>query len=416
MKRYIVLALTLILCLSLLSVSAFAAGESASLTGPGSVRAGDTVTVTLNVTGGNIYGVSGILNYDSAQLTLVSTQCVIGNAWAVEFNGNNFVAYDNNLASPVQGTAALFTMTFRVGDVATGTAITVSCGDVVISDGAADAKVGTVSYKATVQEPVSADNSLQSLTVSNATISPAFDPNVTDYTASVPFSVGRLDLSVLPAGKATVNVQSGYLTPGATTKVTITVTAENGESKVYTIAVTRAQDPNYVPSSNNNLASIKVQGYVLSPVFDTKVTEYVVWLPYETESVSVTATPADYKASVRIEGGKDLVAGADNEIKVICAAEDGTEKVYTVIAKRAAAHGSTEPTVPETTEAPETTVPETSKAPETTQAPETTAPAAPSEPGNAGGIQTWVLIVACVAFLVLGAVAGIIVDKKLLNK
>jgi endo-1,4-beta-xylanase len=171
-----------------------------------------------------------------------------------------------------------------------------------------------------------------------------------------------------------------------------------------------------VPSSNNNLASIKVQGYVLSPVFDTKVTEYVVWLPYETESVSVTATPADYKASVRIEGGKELIAGADNEIKVICAAEDGTEKVYTVIAKRAAAHGSTEPTVPETTEAPETTVPETSKAPETTQAPETTAPAAPSEPGNAGGIQTWVLIVACVAFLVLGAVAGIIVDKKLLNK
>ena len=416
MKRYIVLALTLILCLSLLSVSAFAAGESASLTGPGSVRAGDTVTVTLNVTGGPVYGVSGTLSYDSAQLTLVSTQTVIGNAWAVEFNGNNFVAYDNNLANPVQGTAALFTMTFQVGDVAPGTAVSVSCGNLVISDGAADAKVGSVSYKATVQQPVSADNSLKALTVSNATISPAFDPNVTEYTASVPFAVGRLDMSVTPAEKATVSIQSGYLTPGATTKVTVTVTAENGESKVYTINVTRGQDPNYVPSSNNNLASIKVQGYVLSPVFDTKVTEYVVWLPYETESVSVTATPADYKASVRIEGGKDLVAGADNEIKVICAAEDGTEKVYTVIAKRAAAHGSTEPTVPETTEAPETTVPETTKAPETTQAPETTAPAAPENPGNAGGIQVWALVVISIACLVLGIVAGIIVDKKLMSK
>jgi hypothetical protein len=232
----------------------------------------------------------------------------------------------------------------------------------------------------------------------------------------VPFATQRLDISVVPAAKATVNVSSPSLTPGGNTKVTVTVTAENGESKVYTINTFRAQDPNYVKSSNNNLYSINVQGFLLSPVFDTTVTEYVVWLPYETESVSVTATPADYKASVRIEGGKDLVAGADNEIKVICAAEDGTEKVYTVIAKRAAAHGSTEPTVPETTGAPETTVPETTKAPETTQAPETTVPSAPVEPGNAGGIQVWALVVISIACLVLGIVAGIIVDKKLMSK
>ena len=91
MKRFINLALVLILCLSLLSVTAFAAGERVSLTGPGSVRAGDTVTVTLNVSGSGIYGVSGVLSYDQNQLTLVSTKQVIGAAWAVEFNGNNFV-------------------------------------------------------------------------------------------------------------------------------------------------------------------------------------------------------------------------------------------------------------------------------------------------------------------------------------
>jgi hypothetical protein len=290
---------------------------------------------------------------------------------------------------------------------------------VVISDGAADAKVGTVSYKATVQEPVSADNSLQSLTVSNATISPAFDPNVTDYTASVPFSVGRLDLSVLPAGKATVNVQSGYLTPGATTKVTITVTAENGESKVYTIAVTRAQDPNYVASSNNNLSGITVDGFLLSPVFSADKTQYLVWLPYETESITVSGTAADSKASVTVEGGANLVAGQDNEIKVICTAEDGTQKVYTVIAKRAAAHGgSTEPTVPPTqpTQPAEPTVPPTT-APATqptTQPVTPTEPSAPVQPGEAaeGGIPVWVLILVAIVCLGGGFAAGMFLKKK----
>lgn len=276
MKRYINLALVLILCLSLLSVTAFAAGESVSLTGPGSVRAGDTITVTLNVTGNSVYGASGTLSYDSSQLTLVNTQTVIGAAWAVEFNGNNFVAYDNNLSTPIQGTAAVFTLTFKVGDVAPGTEICVFCNNTVVSNGAVDTKLDTVSYRTTVEEPVSADNSLQALTVNNATLSPAFDPNVTTYNISVPFATQRLDISVVPADKATVNVSSPTLTPGGTTKVTVTVTAENGESKVYTINTFRAQDPNYVQSSNNNLSSITVQGFLLSPVFDTKVTEYVV--------------------------------------------------------------------------------------------------------------------------------------------
>lgn len=415
MKRYINLALVLILCLSLLNVTAFAAGESVSLTGLGSVRAGDTVTVTLNVTGDVIYGVSGVLSYDSNQLTLISTETVIGSAWAVEFNGNHFVAYDNNLSTPVRGTAALFTLTFKVGNVEPGTAIAVSCDDTVVSDGAVDTKIGTVSYRATVEEPVSADNSLKALTVSNAAISPAFDPNVITYTASVPFATQRLDVSVIPAAKATVNVSSPTLTPGGTTKVTITVTAENGESKVYTINTFRAQDPNYVESSNNNLSSIKVQGFLLSPAFDTKVTEYVVWLPYETEKVTVSATSADSKASVTVEGGDNLVSGADNEIKVICTAEDGTQKIYTVIAKRAAAHDdSTEPTEPSA----EPTEPSTEPSVPSTQ-PGDPAPTEPQEPADTektGGIPWWVLLIVGVVCLAGGAAAGIFAEKKRLNK
>ncbi len=197
MKRFISLVIALLLCVSLFAVTAFAASASASLTGPGTVRAGDTITLSFNLSGSNIFGASGTLSYDASQLTLTGTSQAIGNGWAVEFNGNNFVAYDNNLASPINGSTTLFTATFKVGNVAAGTAVNVSYTSVAASDGTADANIGTVSYSTSVAAPLSGDNALQSLTVSNATISPAFSAGTTNYTAEVPFEVSKLDVSAV---------------------------------------------------------------------------------------------------------------------------------------------------------------------------------------------------------------------------
>ena len=59
---------------------------------------------------------------------------------------------------------------------------------------------------------------------------------------------------------------------------------------------------------------------------------------YETTSVKVSGTVADKKASVEIVGGDNLAAGQDNTVKVICTAENGDKKEYTVIVKRAPGH------------------------------------------------------------------------------
>lgn len=340
MKKVISILTTLILCFALLlPLTVSAATASATLTGPATVRAGDTITLSFNLNGKGIYGTSGTLSYDSSQVTLSSTSQKIGTPWAVEFNGNNFVAYDNNLTNPINSNKTLFTATFKVKTVAAGTNIKISCTGVTASDGSADANVGTVTYSKNIAEPLSAENKLESLTISNTTISPAFSTNTTNYTTSVPFSVSKLDvLAKAVDSKAKVSVSSPNLKAGGTTKVTITVTAENGAKKTYTITVTRESDPNYVASGNNDLSSIKIDGYVLSPIFDKSITNYIVWLPYETESIKVSGTAADKKALVKVQGGEGLLAGQDNEIKVICTAENGNKKTYTVIAKRAAAH------------------------------------------------------------------------------
>ncbi|MBE6777885.1 MAG: hypothetical protein E7541_00670 [Ruminococcaceae bacterium] len=393
MKKVISILTVLVLTLALmLPITVSAASASASLTGPGTVRAGDTITLSFNLNGSGIFGASGTLSYDSNQVTLSGTTQKIGSPWAVEFNGNNFVAYDNNLSNPINGNKTLFTATFKVKSVAAGTNIKISYTGVKASDGSADANVGTVTYSTTVAAPLATDNNLASLTVSNATISPAFSAGTTNYTANVPFEVSKLNVSATAAdSKAKVSVNSPNLTANGTTKVTVTVTAENGAKKTYTISVKRAQDPNYKASDNNKLSGISVDGFLLSPAFNTDTTQYVVWLPYETTSIKIGGSAVDGKASVAVEGGDNLAAGQDNPVKVICTAENGDKKTYTVIVKRAAAHDGSVEELPDepSTDEPVDTQPDTDATPKTE-----------------GGIAWWWLLIVGVGALAIGVVGG----------
>lgn len=402
MKKVISILTVLFLCLALmLPITVSAASASASLTGPGTVRAGDTITLSFNLNGSGIFGTSGTLSYDSSQVTLSGTTQKIGSPWAVEFNGNNFVAYDNNLSNPINGNKTLFTATFKVKSVAAGTNIKISYTGVKASDGSADANVGTVTYSTTIAAPLATDNNLASLSVSNATISPAFSAGTTSYTANVPFEVSKLNISATAADeKAKVSVNSPNLTPNGTTKVTVTVTAENGAKKTYTISVKRAQDPNYIPSDNNKLSGISVNGFLLSPAFNTDTTQYVVWLPYETTSIKISGSAVDSKASVAVEGGENLAAGQDNPVKVICTAENGDKKTYTVIVKRAAAHDGSVEELPEETDATD----------------DATANIQPNnDVKTEGGLAWWWLIVVGVSALALGTVGGFF-GKNIIKK
>jgi hypothetical protein len=107
-------------------------------------------------------------------------------------------------------------------------------------------------YSITVNR-LSSDNNLSALTVTPGSLFPDFASSTTTYSVDVPFSVDSVTVS---ATKADPNaVMSGDVTAGtgvATSEATfplfpliprsvsITVTATNGESKTYTITITRA--------------------------------------------------------------------------------------------------------------------------------------------------------------------------------
>lgn len=341
MKKILALAAAILLMLACMP-TAYAAG-SVSWKGPSTVRAGDTITLTFSA-GGGIYGGSGTVSFDSDQLTLKKYSSSVSGSWETEFNGNKFVFFDGSLKSPINSSTAILKASFTVNkDLAEGTEIAVTVKGITLSDGKKDISMGSRTYSATIAPPLSGNCQLASLKVSNAKISPAFSSNVTSYTASVPYTTSKLDISAAaehPGAK--VSVKNPTLTPGGTTTVSVTVKAENGAAKTYSIKVKRAQDPNYVESANAQLKSLAAEQAQLSPAFSPEVTHYYLWLPYETETVTLKAAAEDSKASAKVGKIPALEAGKATDIAVTVTAENGTQKVYTVTAVRAPAYEDTE--------------------------------------------------------------------------
>ena len=91
------------------------------------------------------------------------------------------------------------------------------------------------SVTASAPASYSSDNTLSSLQISPGVLSPAFSPDVTTYTTSVGADCASLTVSAVPNdSKATVSVSGKRMDPGFNT-TTITVTAENGSKRTYTI-------------------------------------------------------------------------------------------------------------------------------------------------------------------------------------
>ncbi len=351
MKKLAFVWMLAALCvLFVLPVPVFAATVTGTFTGPSTVRAGDSITLTYQIKGEDIKAFSASLEYDSTQVTLSKITKSIADPWSLTTNGDALMLADEQLSKPINKATKLFTVTFKVkSSLKVGTKINISVVDGMASAGSAQ-KVAKVTYSATIAAPKSTNNKLKSLSVTGGELTPTFGADITEYAVTVPFSIDKLEVKAAAAdSKAKVSVDSPSLVVGENT-VTVTVTAESGAKQTYTIKVTREQDPNYVPADNALLSGITVEGYVISPFFDPAVTEYIVWLPYETERISVSGTPADSKAKVEVRGGDVLLVGADTPVKLICTAENGsTTLVYTVLARRAAPHGSEEtPNEPDT--------------------------------------------------------------------
>jgi hypothetical protein len=416
MKRTVQFVVVCLLVM-LLPIFVYAAAATASVTGPTVIRAGNTLTVAILMNGTGLKAVQGEVQYDAAQLTFQSSGSVRAN-WDFNINGGTagkvtFIGIDNELKSPINGNSQLFKLTFQVRNtVATGAAIRVTGANLSASDGTNDFTPANASYSVTVAAPLSTNAFLSSLAVDNGTLTPAFEKATTNYTLSVPFSIQKIAITAKAedAG-AKVIVESPDLAAGGTTEIKVNVAAASGVTKSYSILVSRAADPNYVPSNNNNLASIAVESALISPVFNKDKLEYVVYLPFEADKITVTAAPEDTKAKVAVEGNENLEVGKVNLVKVICTAENGSKKTYTLAAIRAAAFNglaSLSTTVPTTVTT--ATMPTTVATTASTQTTPSTTTAGPNPSDGQTNTRSIVLII--LLFVLAAAETGYIIYLK----
>ena len=339
--------------LSLLPQRAEAAG--CGLSGAGSVRAGNTVTVTFSISGGDILGFSADLSYDSSQLSLEGSKSLLGSSWTVKMNGGRIVGYDSEQSSPINGSKQVMAFTFRVkSDASPGSGLSAAVSNVSVSyiserednkDNAVTVDAGSARWSASVSAPLSSNASLGSLSCSNAELSPAFSSSTTQYSATVPYDVTSLRLSAAAEdGGAKVSTSGNELSVGANT-VTITVTAANGAVKRYTISVVRQPDPNYIASTDAALSSLTASYGEISPAFTSDVTDYVLYVPHETEHITLSGTARDGKA-IQVTGADAALNKGENVLTVVCTAEDGiTTTTYTVHVWRMPAYAGTLPQI-----------------------------------------------------------------------
>ncbi|MEW6573790.1 MAG: cadherin-like beta sandwich domain-containing protein, partial [Bacillota bacterium] len=97
---------------------------------------------------------------------------------------------------------------------------------------------------------IAPDVSLSNLTISSGSLTPAFDPDVTSYTAAVANSVSTLNVTpAVAAGNLAITVNGNAVASGSaqgvslnvgSNTITVVVTGEGDSTKTYTLTVTRA--------------------------------------------------------------------------------------------------------------------------------------------------------------------------------
>src|SRR5574344_1509522 len=211
----------------------------------------------------------------------------------------------------------------------------------------------TITREAGSSVTKSSDSSLKSLSVTGYTLSPAFNTSETSYSMSVGSSVTGITVSgIANDSKATVTVTGNNNLVAGNNVVKVTVTAEDGSQKIYTINVTKASSntggSTTVPttnkgtttttskSTNNYLKQLSTNDGTLSPTFIKITSNYSITVPYDKTSLDLTALVENSGATVAISGNSNFKVGENNVVEVTVTAADGTQRVYTINVTRSA--------------------------------------------------------------------------------
>lgn len=174
---------------------------------------------------------------------------------------------------------------------------------------------------------------LSKLQINQEGLTPNFNRNKTSYAVTVGENVNDLKVTaVAEDSKSKVAISGNTGFKNGDNKIYITVTAQDGTKKVYTITVTKTGDVN---KSNSYLQNLIVENATLSPEFSKEVFEYDCGtVGKSVDTLKILAFGENENVKIEITGNDKLSEG-DNKIIVKVTSEDGTTtKEYVITVKK----------------------------------------------------------------------------------
>lgn len=271
-----------------------------------------TVTVKAATTDGNMGGADIVLSYDPAVIEFVSGNNANGGAGTVRLVGTMDSANTKSFD---------FSLKFKALQ-AGETTISVSSSELYDADMQAMTVSHTGNSAVKVQAPstYSSEASLSSLKISPGTLTPAFSPEVTSYTASVGAEVNKIAVSAERKDSKAKLVVSGdsNLQPGKN-QVVCKVTAEDGKTvKNYTITVTKAAAGESQAQTASESAGETEAAVVGELKAEIDGTEYSV-----ASSFDQSLLPAGYTASSAVYQDTEIMAGVNGDLTVLYLQDEG---------------------------------------------------------------------------------------------
>lgn len=194
-------------------------------------------------------------------------------------------------------------------------------------------KTATRSTSSSTTSTKSRNAYLSKLQINQEGLTPNFNKNKTSYAVTVGENVNDLRVTaVAEDSKSKVAISGNTGLKNGDNKVYITVTAQDGTKKVYTITVTKTGDAN---KSNSYLQNLIVENAILSPEFSKEVFEYDCGtVGKSVETLKILAFGENENVKIDITGNDKLSEG-DNKIIVKVTSEDGTTtKEYVITVKK----------------------------------------------------------------------------------
>jgi hypothetical protein len=204
--------------------------------------------------------------------------------------------------------------------------------NVTVGNGNGAARIYSLFVARTLPNPnLNGDATLKSLTTDKGNVTPAFHADTLGYTLAVSDEVESLTITAVPNAETSIVAGAGAkpLNVGDN-PVSITVTAEDGTVRVYTLVVTRSE---VTETGDATLKSLTTDRGEVTPTFHPDTVAYTLAVPNEVDTITVTAVPNVEASTVTGDGKKPLNVG-NNPFSITVTAEDGTVRVYTLVVKR----------------------------------------------------------------------------------